>query len=117
MATLDPASYAIAQYNWEYGPQFPQPRPVHVIDAQKGPWWYYYYTQFYGPGSIQNAAWFLYGEAPPYGSTIHIYKSKQSSIPQLGSGAAKIPTAAPTAGAYTGIPSGCGPSGVAGSPY
>ena len=119
MATLDAASYEIAKYNWEYGPQFPQPRPVHIVEApQYGvPGWYYYYTPYCAYGALQNVNWFNYGEAPQYGSTLNLYSTVQPIQQQIGSGAAKIPTAAPTAGAYTGIPSGCGPSGTSGSPY
>ena len=118
MATLDAASYEIATYNWEYGPMQPQPRPVHVIDAEVGPSWYYYYTPYVAYGALPAGAWFLYGEAPQYGSTItNLYQTQFTNFAQLGSSAAAVPTAAPTAGAYTGIPSGCGPSGISGSPY
>ena len=117
MATLDAASYEIATYNWEYGPQQPQPRPVHVIDAEVGPSWYYYYTPYVAYGALQVMTPFMFGEAPQYGSTLHLYSAVQPIQQQIGSGAAAIPTAAPTSGAYTGIPSGCGPSGISGSPY
>lgn len=117
MATLDPVSEEIAVYDWQYLPQQPQPRPRHVIDAEKGPSWYYYYTPYVAYGALPAAAWFMYGEAPQYGSTINLYNSVQPIKSQIGSQAAAVPTAAPTSGAYTGIPSGCGPSGISGSPY
>lgn len=117
MATLDPVSYEIAQYDWQYGPQFPQPRPRHIVSAEVGYQWSYYYTPYCGPGIQNYAEWFTFGEAPPYGSTLNLYSTVQPIQQQLGSSAAKVPTAAPTAGAYTGIPSSCGPSGISGSPY
>lgn len=118
MATLDAASYEIATYNWEYGPILPQPRPRHIVSAEVGQEWTYYYTQFYGWGHLQqNPDWFLFGAAPQYGSMLNLYSSVNPIPQQLGSQAAKVPTAAPTSGAYTGIPSGCGPSGMAGNPY
>lgn len=120
MATLDAASFEIAKYNWEYGPQFPQPRPAHVVEAPQYqvPSWYYYYTPYCGFGVLQVMEPFMFGEAPQYGSTItNLYQTRFTNFQQLGSQAAAVPTAAPTSGAYTGIPSGCGPSGIAGSPY
>ena len=116
MATLDSGSYEIAVYDWQYGPQFPQPRPRHVIDAQgSGPlgWYWQYYTPFV---SMRVGEYFIWGNAPKYGSTItDLYKSKQPMWNQLGSAAASANPQAPTKGAYTGIAgSGCGPSGIPG---
>ncbi len=105
---MDPFQEELATYDWRYYDAHPSPR--HVIDAQNGPQYYFYYTPYV---AMRQGEYFRDGAAPQYGSTmIQLYPTKLLGMQQLGASQASNPTAAPTAGAYTGIASGCGPNGI-----
>lgn len=84
--------------------------PNHVVDAPKAEAAEYYYVSNIPLKTCTMASY----QAPSFGWKANmLYPSK---IPISGNYGA-INAAAPTSGVFTGIPSGCSPSGVHGSPF
>jgi hypothetical protein len=85
-------------------------RPIHIVDAPHATQSTPYIVQAIALRTTQQ----VYYSAPSYSFKANmLYPTRNPILGQYGAATGQ----APTTGIYTGIPSGCGPNGVSGSPY